>query len=304
MKNLKIKFGLFSLLVVLAVSVFLTSCEQEVIEQSLVTDYIEAEKILGNYIIEQDGIFILTEKDHSKLGIDPQLLSTLIRRFDNMNQLIQEGEIKAEWINKTLDLETMEEITVENRGCNENKIEWGYTTHKIYLSTNTASWVTLLAGLPASWVSPIMSALTLFSNQVFCPCGYIHTIGYGEPAPWGTTACNDVEPCNLPTNVSTYNVTSGKFNLSWKTTNSADYYKLYQYVWPSNGQSASWLHFGTVSDSPSQISAPSGFWCVAVETVCDGVGTGIGGYACADVPLIVGEDTTDKIQVVQQIEVK
>ncbi len=32
MKNLKIKFGLFSLLAILAVSVFLTSCEQEIIE--------------------------------------------------------------------------------------------------------------------------------------------------------------------------------------------------------------------------------------------------------------------------------
>jgi len=41
MKNLKIKFGLFSLLAVLAVSVFLTSCEQESILPDTLTDSME-----------------------------------------------------------------------------------------------------------------------------------------------------------------------------------------------------------------------------------------------------------------------
>jgi len=299
MKNLKIKFGLFSLLTVLVVSIFLTSCEQEAIEQPLVTDYIEAEKILGNHIIAQDGIFVLTEKDPYKLGIDPQLLNTMIERFGNMNQLIRDGEIKAEWINKTLDLETMEEISLEDRGCNENKIDWGWTTIKIYLSTNSASWATTLGGLPLGLVGGAMAAVTQYANQFLCTCGYIHTIGYGYALPAGTTTCNDAtpEPCNPPTNANAYNETSGQFTLSWNTTSSADYHWLYYW---NNG----WQYFANVSSSPARITAPSGNWCVAVEAVCDGIGSGIGDFDCANVLLIAEEDTIDNIQVVQQAEVQ
>jgi len=67
MKILKIKLGLFSLLAILAVSVFLTSCEQEEIniaEDTLVTDNLL--ELPNDFDPESDDLFNYLES----LGID------------------------------------------------------------------------------------------------------------------------------------------------------------------------------------------------------------------------------------------
>jgi len=63
MKNLKIKFGLFSLLAILAVSVFLTSCEQEII-RTVPT----IEETLTN----DDNNFLLLPYGYEQLSMEEQ----------------------------------------------------------------------------------------------------------------------------------------------------------------------------------------------------------------------------------------
>lgn len=195
MNILKVKSILFSLMAVLMVAVFMTSCEQEKLEQTLITNYKKAEKVLGDYIIEQNGSFILTEKDPYKLGIEPQLFDELLEGFNEMNRLVKEGEIKPEWINKVLDMETMEEITIADR-CNEDKIVYGYSSIDIYFSTNTVSWASMVGcyivgKVKGDAAGGACAAIVQASNQFGCPCGYFYSKGYGFH--WTTSGCQGTE---------------------------------------------------------------------------------------------------------------
>ncbi len=195
MNILKVKSILFSLVAVLMVAVFMTSCEQGKLEQSLITDYKKGEKVLGDYIIEQNGSFVLTEKDPYKLGIEPQLFDELLEGFNEMNRLVKEGEIKPEWINKVLDMETMEEITITDR-CNEDKIVYGYSSIDIYFSTDTASWMSwagcyVVSKVRGDAAGLACAALIQSMNQHVCPCGYFYSKGYGFH--WTTSGCQGME---------------------------------------------------------------------------------------------------------------
>lgn len=188
MKILKLKSILFSLLAITMMTVFLTSCEKDEIidatlnEQELITDYAKAEQILGDYIVEQNGTFVLTEKDPIKLGIDPELFKELEKGFNEMNTLIKEGEIKSEWIGKSIDPVTMQEITVAERGCNENKIDWHWTSATIYISTNSASWGSVVGcgalGFATGVGGIACAAIVQASNQWVCSCGYKVNVKY------------------------------------------------------------------------------------------------------------------------------
>jgi len=178
------------------VTVFLTSCEKDVIEeplvaqseQVLITDYETADKILGDYIVEHNGTFVLTENDPIKLGIDPELFKELEKGFNEMNTLIKEGEIKPEWIGKSFDPETMEEITIAERGCNENSIDYHWTCATVRMSTNSASWASIvgcgLVGLAGFWPGVACAAIIQASNQWICTCGYVSQVTYAGSVKW------------------------------------------------------------------------------------------------------------------------
>jgi len=170
------------------VTVFLTSCEKDEIERQLVTDYFEGEKLLSKYIEEEDGVFILTERNPYKIGIDPSLFTELETGFNEMNNLVKKGEIKPEWIGNTIDPETMKIIDIASRGCNENNIDFHWTCATVRMSTNSASWASIagcgVVGLAGFWPGVACRAGILALNQFVCTCGYKIQVTYSGKVNW------------------------------------------------------------------------------------------------------------------------
>ena len=79
MKNLKIKFGLFSLLAILAVSVFLTSCEQETLPNLFSEENMDMKKEENK--VEKEDI----EQIISKMKPLPNGYITLTKRMEELN---------------------------------------------------------------------------------------------------------------------------------------------------------------------------------------------------------------------------
>lgn len=197
MKITKLKSYLFSLMAITMLTVFLSSCEKDKVEEpvvtpqnekELITDYDKADKVLGEYIVEENGTFRLTEKDPIKLGIDPELFKELENGFNEMNNLIKEGEVKPEWIGKSFDPETMQELTVADRGCNQNSIDFHWTCATVYLSTNSASWASVVGcsavGLAGFWPGVACAAIIQAANQWGCTCGYRAQVTYYGSLKW------------------------------------------------------------------------------------------------------------------------
>ncbi len=87
MKNLKIKFGLFSLLAVLVASVFLTSCEQDILDEvSNIDDVVTPETTRESFtLILPYGYNKLSEEE-----IDAYISSL---DFDTFNKLAESREV-------------------------------------------------------------------------------------------------------------------------------------------------------------------------------------------------------------------
>jgi len=211
MKNLKL--GLLSLLAILAVSVFLTSCEQEIIEQPLITDYEKGEQRLGDYIIEQDGAFVLTEKDPYKLGIEPTLFEDLLKGFEAMNEMVKKGELKASQINTEIEI-PVEDGAVTDRDCGSNKVKFHWTSYTIYLSKDYNNLLVgaggcnaagLVAGVVAGavTVNPVVAAGSGFTVgvlcgamvwafdrwNIWCSCGFKYNFKYWSPTNVNKISC-------------------------------------------------------------------------------------------------------------------
>lgn len=176
-----LKLGLLSLLAMLAVSVFLTSCEQEEIKETFITDYQEAEERLGDFIIEEGDAFVLTETDPEVLGIAPEILDELIEGFNAMNDLVRKGEVLKEQINTTVQLE---EGAIESRDCGRNKVDLHWTSFTLYLSNDknnlferaqcyAVGRIHHLAGLACS-----LMYWNAHRDNRGCPCGYKYNYSY------------------------------------------------------------------------------------------------------------------------------
>jgi len=126
-------------------------------------------------------LFSLTERDPYKLGIDPKIVEELTQSFDMVNQRIEEGEIKAERINNS---------QIELRGCEENKVDFGWFTFTIYISSNNASWINTAVGwLPIpSTANKVKDILFNIINNYFCTCGFKYKASYAFPT-HGVTYC-------------------------------------------------------------------------------------------------------------------
>lgn len=188
MKTLKVKSILFSLLAIMAVTVFMTSCGQEELVQTLISDHEKAAEVLDNYVVEQaDGTFTLSETDPHTLGIEPQVLENLISSFNETNVLIQKDEIKPEWIGKTFDIQTMEEIALSDRGCNEDKVEFTWYGIKLYMSQELARDAAVTGCIYGGGIAAAAcELLIIFANNYVCHCGYInHYFWTGYPT-WTT----------------------------------------------------------------------------------------------------------------------
>lgn len=176
-----LKLGLFSLLAILAVSVFLTSCEQEDIKETFITDYQEADKRLGDFIIEEGDAFVLTETDPEVLGIAPEILDELIEGFNTMNDLVKKGEITKEQINTTVQLE---DGAIESRDCGTNKIKFHWTSFTLYLSNDNNGYFETGQCIVLGFIHPSVKHLCslaywqLHLNDRGCPCGYKYNINY------------------------------------------------------------------------------------------------------------------------------
>jgi len=109
MKNLKIKFGLFSLLAILAASVFLTSCEQEVLLPE-----------------KMDDVKIQTDEYLKYLGTTPKLT------------LVQEARSVPE---RTAENTSNMEITDRMHCLQYNSWNYFEQTGWIYVYQAPASWV-------------------------------------------------------------------------------------------------------------------------------------------------------------------
>lgn len=187
MKSLKIKFGLFSLLAVLSVSVFLTSCEQEqideqLINEALITNYQEGDERLGEFIVEEGDGFVLTETNPEVLGIAPALLDELIKGFNEMNEAVKRGEILKEQINTTVSLE---DAAIDSR-CGSTKVKFHWTSVTIYLSRNAHALVVSggcdAIGVLNSVAGVVCDVLAWAAGYYSgCSCGYKYNISY-----WGT----------------------------------------------------------------------------------------------------------------------
>jgi len=92
MKILKIKFGLFSLLAVLAVSVFLTSCEQEIPENPITT---ESSLLVGPTIVElsEDNATLTSYKESEDIRHFDSSIGNL--SWDNATMTINTAENAA-----------------------------------------------------------------------------------------------------------------------------------------------------------------------------------------------------------------
>jgi len=91
MKNLKIKFGLFSLLAILAVSVFLTSCEQEILMDEINTE---------QEIVESNEIFELTLPDGmSEEQAEEWLNNLTYDDVKNIGEMTDENQIESRYCN-------------------------------------------------------------------------------------------------------------------------------------------------------------------------------------------------------------
>jgi len=93
MKNLKIKLGLFSLLMILAASVFLTSCEQEGIDETPIYELYEAElsSINTRYVLSKGLIENQQEAVVYMNSADDNTLSKLNENYRIMEFLHNEG---------------------------------------------------------------------------------------------------------------------------------------------------------------------------------------------------------------------
>ena len=154
MKNLKIKFGLFSLLAVLAVSIFLTSCEQAEIVDTLeeqTSDIQDRSRLLMPYgfenLSEEEKIEYfgnLTEEDYGRLSENHRVGSYLrsIDKYWGLYESMEEGQLVLD-----MDLSgvlTAEEVTalsnyqydnIELRGCGSWSFAYSYFTHHPYYQT-------------------------------------------------------------------------------------------------------------------------------------------------------------------------
>jgi len=186
MKFFKVKFAAFGILAFIAASVFLTSCEQETIEQPLITDYEKAAEVLDAYVVEQEeGVFTLIETDPYKLSIAPQVFSQLVESLNELNSLIQRGEVDATTINKAYDLETMEEVTISDRGCNENKIVNTWWGKKYYVSKHVMSLISAGGCYAVSGIGGLVcGVLVELSNEYYCTCGYIAYMTWNNKVIW------------------------------------------------------------------------------------------------------------------------
>jgi len=164
MKNLKIKFGLFSLLAVLTVSVFLTSCEQDeldsISQQEMVQQTNSGE--IDNESIEiytlpygydnlseseqNDYVQSLSEEEFQKLVESRNIIQYFIslNKTDLLKENFSYGDIADENTMKTY-LSEQEVIAysqfdtntqIESRGCCD---DWYYTSGE-YTVTTCALW--------------------------------------------------------------------------------------------------------------------------------------------------------------------
>ena len=121
------------------VTLFLTSCEKDAIEKPLITDYEKAAEILDQYVVEKDGFFTVLNHNIDELGIEQKVYNQLIESLDALNSQIQMGEIQPSMLNKAYDIETNEEVSIIERGCNENKVVKTWYGKKFYVSSRVAS---------------------------------------------------------------------------------------------------------------------------------------------------------------------
>ena len=119
MKNLKIKLGLFSLLTILAVSVFFTSCEQE---------YIVAVPVEGT-AVEDSRIFKIPDE---YLDVSQNELDTFIKNLSATD--LDELELVSPVSNQTY---------LENRGCSiwyNILVTCCWTQQRRWCATSTSFW--------------------------------------------------------------------------------------------------------------------------------------------------------------------
>jgi len=121
MKTLKMKSILFSLLSMMAVAVFLTSCEQEIVE------IIPSEDVDSYVIAEQDMIFenIETRSCAPSSNVVAQKLNTLILRIQQYNvspTSTNKSRVKSAYQNYRNYLQS----TLGNCGATVPQPYWGY----------------------------------------------------------------------------------------------------------------------------------------------------------------------------------
>ena len=390
MKNLKIKFGFFSLLAILAVSVFLTSCEQEAIEtissdvllessgESTSTSITEIDGFQdmlfsqtkvsvfaddgSNMLIELNGELLVDSGGDvsgsvTAVSDDGAVNGTVAFRNGIIIYETENGSVEFDLLSDVENLTVVEsgatkkstlsnsiDELIENRYNRSTELSLELQAAKAYLAifnseafmanaryaqssndvhlrgcswwqygivyTAAAAATTALALGCGSIVAGCVPATGVTFGGLALPCaavaalcvggtGATFAITYDVVKNW---VCDGElppaqEPCNPPSNVNANVIGAHTFQLSWSTTNSADYHWLYYW------SGSSWVYFHTVTSSPATLTT-YGYACVAVEAVCDGMGSGIGGNACVNLPLVVGEDTDGKVQAVQQTEVK
>ncbi|MFD0861683.1 hypothetical protein ACFQ1M_05660 [Sungkyunkwania multivorans] len=181
-------------ILLLTVGMFSLSCQKEnledevVVQQELVTDFEEAEALFEEYLMNNDGIIAKGDDPGKSLGIDSEVYDELKASYDEVNRQIEAGEIKREWIGQSIDLETKEIITLSDRACNRNKISFGWTTATVYLSTNSASWASVVGcsavGLAGFWPGVACAAIIQALNQFVCTCGYKSKVTYWGSVKW------------------------------------------------------------------------------------------------------------------------
>jgi len=104
MKNLKLKLGLLSLLAVIAVSVFMTSCEQ-----TISTIQTEADAIVDNSLLTEDELLAKLQADEDAMG-----LATAMEEFEQiMGEALNENNASVNILRsryETKDEEGLEEL--------------------------------------------------------------------------------------------------------------------------------------------------------------------------------------------------